>query len=122
MERAIGKGDWKRLLEKAIGKGSCAHYSRFGPTTDIGGESDDDIPAIPDLEDVQEEDLALQVAQAPSVAVNRVATYKELDNDLFKHAAFATLDDIDLRILTRCMAPESAVKVRSSCISNWRQG
>jgi len=42
--------------------------------------------------------------------VNRVDTYKELDNDLLKHVAYATLDDIDLRILTRCMAPEAALK------------
>jgi len=76
----------------------------------VGPESDDDLPVIPDLEEVEQEDLATQVAEAPSVAVNRVATYKELDSDLFKHAAFATLDDIDLRLLTRCMAPESAIK------------
>ena len=37
------------------------------------------------------------MADAPSVAVNRVATYKELDSDLLKNVAFATLDDIDLR-------------------------
>ncbi|XP_023333271.1 intraflagellar transport protein 43 homolog [Eurytemora carolleeae] len=73
-------------------------------------DDNDDVPIIPDLEEVEQEDLATQVAEAPSVAVNRVATYKELDTDLFKHAAFATLDDIDLRILTRCMAPEHAVK------------
>ena len=30
------------------------------------------------------QDLAVTVADAPSVAVNRVATYKELDNDLLK--------------------------------------
>jgi len=72
--------------------------------------SDEDVPVIPDLEEVEQETLATRVAEAPSVAVNRVATYKELDSDLFKHAAFSTLDDIDLRLLTRCMAPESAVK------------
>ena len=46
---------------------------------------------------MEQEDFALTVADAPSVAVNRVATYTELDNDLFKHAAFATLEEIDLR-------------------------
>lgn len=65
---------------------------------------------IPDLDDVQDEDMAMQVADAPSVAVNRVATYRELDNDLLKHVAFATLDDIDLKLLTRCLAPESSLK------------
>ena len=44
--------------------------------------------------------------------MNRVATYRELDNDLLKHVAFATLDDIDLRLLTRRLAPESAVRER----------
>ncbi|QQP50726.1 hypothetical protein FKW44_011841, partial [Caligus rogercresseyi] len=73
-------------------------------------EEDDVIPIIPDLEDVQEEDLVAQVAEAPNVSVNRVASYKELDNDLLKHAAFATLDDIDLRALTKSMAPESSLK------------
>merc|ERR1712080_57234 len=71
---------------------------------------DEDLPLIPDLEEVEAEDLALAVAEAPSVAVNRVATYKELDIDLFKHAAFATLEEIDLRLLTRCLAPEASLK------------
>ena len=60
-------------------------------------EDSDEDPIIPDLDDVEQEDFALKVADAPNVAMNRVATYKELDNDLFKHAAFATLEEIDLR-------------------------
>ena len=69
---------------------------------------DEDLPIIPDLEvrnqyfsecqfkptfpqDVEREDMAQRVADAPNVAVNRVDTYRELDSDLFKHAAFATL-------------------------------
>uniref|UniRef100_A0A452R4J5 Intraflagellar transport 43 n=1 Tax=Ursus americanus TaxID=9643 RepID=A0A452R4J5_URSAM len=50
-----------------------------------------DIPVIPDLEEVQEEDFALQVAAPPSIQVNRVMTYRDLDNDLMKYAAFQTL-------------------------------
>jgi intraflagellar transport protein 43 len=74
------------------------------------GSDDDDMPIIPDLDDVRDEDMAFTVADAPSVAVNRVATYKELDNDLLKHVAFATLDDIDLKLLTKRMAPEAALQ------------
>lgn len=44
------------------------------------------------------------------MAVNRVATFKELDTDLLRHAAFSTLDDIDLRLLTNCLANESDVR------------
>ena len=44
------------------------------------------------------------------IILSRVATFKELDNDLLKHVAFATLDDIDLKLLTKRMAPESALR------------
>ncbi|KAK7819916.1 hypothetical protein U0070_007608 [Myodes glareolus] len=66
-----------------------------------------DIPVIPDLEDVQEEDFVLQVASPPSIQVNRVMTYRDLDNDLMKYSAFQTLDgEIDLKLLTKVLAPE----------------
>ncbi|CAH1792561.1 unnamed protein product [Owenia fusiformis] len=72
--------------------------------------SDNDIPVIPDLDDVQEEDMSNQVAQAPTMLVNRVSTFRELDNDLLKHAAFLTLDnEIDLKILAQCLSSEADV-------------
>ncbi|KAM6074991.1 intraflagellar transport protein 43 homolog isoform 2-T2 [Chlamydotis macqueenii] len=71
--------------------------------SDDGG----DIPVIPDLEEIQEEDLAMQVAAPPSVQVNRVLTYHDLDKDLMKYAAFQTLDgEVDLKLLTKVLAPE----------------
>ncbi|XP_005004890.1 intraflagellar transport protein 43 homolog [Cavia porcellus] len=75
-------------------------------------ESDDgDIPIIPDLEEVQEEEFVLQVASPPSVQVNRVMTYRDLDSDLMKYSAFQTLDgEIDLRLLTKVLAPEHEVR------------
>ena len=39
----------------------------------IGSDDEDDGPLIPDLDDVRDEDMAFQVADAPSVAVNRYA-------------------------------------------------
>ncbi|XP_054985945.1 intraflagellar transport protein 43 homolog isoform X4 [Sorex araneus] len=69
------------------------------------------IPVIPDLEEIQEEDFVLQVAAPPSVQANRVMTFRDLDNDLTKYAAFQTLDDeIDLKLLTRVLAPEHEVR------------
>ncbi|WAR20163.1 IF43A-like protein [Mya arenaria] len=42
------------------------------------------------------------------VAVNRVATFRELDNDLLKQAAFLTLDgEIDLKLLTKSLSTEA---------------
>lgn len=75
---------------------------------DKSDESDNDIPVIPDLEEQQEEDITQSIAYAPNVAVNRVATYRELDNDLLKQAAFLTLDnDIDLKLLTKSLSTEA---------------
>ncbi|XP_033120435.1 intraflagellar transport protein 43 homolog B-like isoform X2 [Anneissia japonica] len=73
-------------------------------------DSDDDMPVIPDLDDVEEEDMATQIAAPPSVQVNRVATYRELDNDLLKHSQLLTLDnEIDLKLLTKVLSAESEV-------------
>uniref|UniRef100_A0A672SGJ3 Intraflagellar transport 43 n=1 Tax=Sinocyclocheilus grahami TaxID=75366 RepID=A0A672SGJ3_SINGR len=69
------------------------------------------IPVIPDLEEVQEEDLTMQIAAPPSIQVNRVMTYRDLDNDLMKYSAFQTLDgEIDLKLLTKVLAPEQEVR------------
>ncbi|KAF7251562.1 hypothetical protein EYD10_02766 [Varanus komodoensis] len=95
------------------------------------------IPVIPDLEEVQEEDFAMQVAAPPSVQVNRVLTYRDLDNDLMKYAAFQTLDgEIDLKLLSKVLAPEQEVQeddvswdwnhlyieVASELLSEWDSG
>lgn len=69
-------------------------------------DSDNDIPVIPELEEQAEEDMSTRVATAPNVAVNRVATYRELDNDLLRQAAFQVLDnEIDLKLLTKSLSP-----------------
>jgi len=61
-------------------------------------------PEIPQLED----SIAIDgVAHAPSIVVNRVATYHQLDSTLMKHAAFSTLEDIDLSLLTRYLCSEA---------------
>ncbi|XP_053745608.1 intraflagellar transport protein 43 homolog isoform X1 [Panthera pardus] len=85
-----------------------------------GSDDGGDIPVIPDLEEVQEEDFALQVAAPPSIQVNRVMTYRDLDNDLMKYSAFQTLDgEIDLKLLTKVLAPEHEVREVSSSRSSF---
>uniref|UniRef100_A0A2I3GE01 Intraflagellar transport 43 n=1 Tax=Nomascus leucogenys TaxID=61853 RepID=A0A2I3GE01_NOMLE len=70
-----------------------------------------EIPIIPDLEEVQEEDFVLQVAAPPSIQIKRVMTYRDLDNDLMKYSAIQTLDgEIDLKLLTKVLAPEHEVR------------
>ncbi|KAK7152437.1 hypothetical protein R3I93_010604 [Phoxinus phoxinus] len=84
---------------------------RLRPQTPEGSDTESDIPVIPDLEEVQEEDLTMQIAAPPSIQVNRVMTYRDLDNDLMKYSAFQTLDgEIDLKLLTKVLAPEQEVR------------
>lgn len=65
---------------------------------------------IPDLEEVQEEALTAQVAAPPSVMVNRVDTYKQLESDLHKHAGLFTLEnEVDLKLLAKVLSPETDV-------------
>ncbi|XP_008305514.1 intraflagellar transport protein 43 homolog isoform X2 [Cynoglossus semilaevis] len=110
---------------------------RLQPQTPQGSDDEGDIPVIPDLDEVQEEDLTMQVAAPPSVQVNRVMTYRDLDNDLKYYSAFQTLDgEIDLKLLTKVLAPEQEVKeddvswdwdhlfteVSSELLMEWDQG
>uniref|UniRef100_A0A8C4QMP0 Intraflagellar transport protein 43 homolog n=1 Tax=Eptatretus burgeri TaxID=7764 RepID=A0A8C4QMP0_EPTBU len=67
---------------------------------------DDDIPVIPDLEDIQKEDLAGQTADPPRI-INMLPTYEELNTNLGIHAALQTLDgDIDLSVLARALCSQ----------------
>ncbi|XP_034714520.1 intraflagellar transport protein 43 homolog isoform X1 [Etheostoma cragini] len=110
---------------------------RLRPQTPQGSDDEGDIPVIPDLEEVQEEDLTMQIAAPPSIQVNRVMTYRDLDNDLKHYSAFQTLDgEIDLKLLTKVLAPEQEVKeddvswdwdhlfteVSSELLMEWDQG
>uniref|UniRef100_UPI00398F5B6B intraflagellar transport protein 43 homolog isoform X2 n=1 Tax=Pristiophorus japonicus TaxID=55135 RepID=UPI00398F5B6B len=90
--------------------------SRLRPRSPEASDDGGDIPVIPDLEEVQEEDLAMQVAAPPSIQVNRVMTYRDLDNDLMKYGAFQTLDgDIDLKLLSRVLSTEQEVREEDEC-------
>ncbi|XP_056623151.1 intraflagellar transport protein 43 homolog isoform X2 [Triplophysa dalaica] len=112
------QGGW---AEESTGTGSAKSARRFAaeeledqrlrPQTPEGSDDEGDIPVIPDLEEVQEEDLSMQIAAPPSIQVNRVMTYRDLDMDLMKYSAFQTLDgEIDLKLLTKVLAPEQEVR------------
>ena len=51
-----------------------------------------------------------------SVVVNRVATYRELDNDLLQHAQFLSLDnEVDLKLLAKSLSAEADVQEVGLC-------
>ncbi|XP_037052441.1 intraflagellar transport protein 43 homolog [Bradysia coprophila] len=81
---------------------------RFSSITNTTHFSDDDIPIIPDLDDVQDDLLMSDLVEAPILAENRTATYKELNSDLMKQAAFTAMEDVDLSILGRCLQNDLA--------------
>ncbi|XP_030383972.1 intraflagellar transport protein 43 homolog [Scaptodrosophila lebanonensis] len=72
----------------------------------------DDIPIIPDLEDVKDEILYNEVAEPPTISSNRVVTLKELNSDLLSQNAFSAIEDVDLSILTRCLQSQENLEER----------
>nr|XP_039270162.1 intraflagellar transport protein 43 homolog [Styela clava] len=100
-----GDADNKRDRNKGV-EDSRLLVTGDSPRTRIhsSDEEGDDLQVIPDLDDVQNEDIAQQMAAPPSVAMNQVATYRELDSDLQRHSTFTLLDnEIDLKLLAKHM-------------------
>ncbi|GAB5573050.1 intraflagellar transport protein 43 homolog isoform X3 [Prionailurus iriomotensis] len=109
--RGLREGYIRRCFGSPSQAAAQARSHRLRQQSLDGSDDGGDIPVIPDLEEVQEEDFALQVAAPPSIQVNRVMTYRDLDNDLMKYSAFQTLDgEIDLKLLTKVLAPEHEVR------------
>ncbi|XP_078037345.1 intraflagellar transport 43 isoform X2 [Augochlora pura] len=77
----------------------------------------DDIPIIPDLDEIQE-DSALSDVNTPTVNVNRVTAYKELDTDLVKNAAFTSLNGVNLSLLAEKLYNENLTKEPDE-VWNW---
>lgn len=71
--------------------------------------SDDDIPVIPDMDDIPDESHFDDIHNAQAIAVNRVATYKELNSELLKYSAFASSENIDLSKLMKCIQTENVL-------------
>ncbi|XP_012342271.1 intraflagellar transport protein 43 homolog isoform X1 [Apis florea] len=76
-----------------------------------------DIPIIPDLDEIQE-DNAFSDINASTVNVNRVAAYKELDTDLVKNAAFTSLNGVNLSLLAEKLYNENLTKELDE-VWNW---
>lgn len=66
----------------------------------------DDIPELPDLDDIIDESAINDAKEAQAVAANRVETYKELNSELLKYSEFASSESIDLSKLMQCLQDE----------------
>ncbi|XP_043514288.1 intraflagellar transport protein 43 homolog isoform X2 [Frieseomelitta varia] len=112
--RKTGWGD-ELKSGKTRGASSIIEQERFR-----GTEKDDvidDIPVIPDLDEIQE-DNALSNINTPMVNVNRVTAYKELDTDLVKNAAFTSLNGVNLSLLAEKLYNENLTKEPDE-VWNW---
>ncbi|KAL3267583.1 hypothetical protein HHI36_011701 [Cryptolaemus montrouzieri] len=78
-------------------------------------DSEDDIPVIPDIDDLSNDLIGLPDVNIPNVTVKK-ATYKEIDKDnklenlKMGDANFGNIGDIDLTLLTSRLYPEAEVK------------
>ena len=79
----------------------------------------ENIPVIPDLEEVREEDFTSQVAEAPNVSLTRVTAFKQLEQELVQHSSLHLLDgELDMKLLTAVLAPETEIR-ESDCEWRW---
>lgn len=69
----------------------------------------DDIPELPDLDDLLDETAINNVQETQAIAANRVETYKELNSELLKYSEFASSENIDLSKLMQCLQDESVL-------------
>ncbi|XP_053957690.1 intraflagellar transport protein 43 homolog isoform X1 [Anastrepha ludens] len=69
----------------------------------IGSSPRDEIPTIPDMEDLKDEILLNEIVEPPSASSLRLNTLSELNLDLLAQNAFTSLENINLSILTRCL-------------------
>ncbi|XP_020295968.1 intraflagellar transport protein 43 homolog [Pseudomyrmex gracilis] len=81
-------------------------------------EQEDDIPVIPDLDEIQEDNISSEIASAPTISTNRVTAYEELDTDLVKNAALTSLDGVSLSLLADKLYNENVVKELDE-VWNW---
>ncbi|RZC31875.1 IFT43 domain containing protein, partial [Asbolus verrucosus] len=97
------------------GKGSnIIEQERF--QNEKSQESEDDIPVIPDIDDVADDLLNLPDVKIPNVTVKE-STYKELDSEFESgRSNFGNLGDIDLSFLTSKLYPEKEVR---RCTEVW---
>ncbi|XP_055641705.1 intraflagellar transport protein 43 homolog A [Toxorhynchites rutilus septentrionalis] len=87
---------------------------RFGPTNVSSEETStidynpiDDIPTIPDVDELQENNLHNESLNLPTVT-----TYKQLSSDIFRQgrSSLGNLDEIDISILTDCLENEEDIE------------
>ncbi|XP_054715607.1 intraflagellar transport protein 43 homolog [Uloborus diversus] len=113
------KRNWLRRGSKNVSRETFESLPKEMFVEATASDSTNEIPLIPTLDDLKDEELSADVAKAPSVAVSKIATFQELNSDLTKHAAFQSLDGVDLTLLTKRLLPEHVLKKEENCPWVW---
>ncbi|XP_045480334.1 intraflagellar transport protein 43 homolog isoform X1 [Harmonia axyridis] len=109
------KGGWADEGTKSAKTSRSTTFFEQKRFQDEKQDSDDDIPVIPDIDDLPYDSPNLQDVNIPNVSVKK-ATYKEIDKDnklenlKIGDANFGNIGDIDLTLLTNKLYPEFEVK------------
>jgi len=83
-------------------------------------EDETELQFIPDLDEIQEEDMVQEVAAPPQAFNKDIATYRELDVDLMNRAAFRTIDDtIDMKVLVKNLSSQAEIVEEADIVWDW---
>jgi len=105
-----GLGGGKTTKEDAIFEDSRLKMDAPTPDDEEEDDSDEDIPAIMDLDKQADEDLGMKMADAPSQEVG-VTSLEDLNKELKTAVPFTkTESGIDLKLLTKALTPESMIR------------
>ncbi|XP_014278815.1 intraflagellar transport protein 43 homolog A isoform X3 [Halyomorpha halys] len=115
--RARKTGVWsdenvKSAKSKKSGIAGFFEQERFQSAASRGvkkQDSEDDIPVIPDVEDLQDDDQLGDIADAPVVSTN-VPSLSELNADLKKQSLFKYYDNINMGLLSKHLFKESEIR------------
>ncbi|OAD62412.1 Intraflagellar transport protein 43 like protein [Eufriesea mexicana] len=111
------KTGWGDELKSGKTRGSLSIIEQERSRGTEKDEVIDDIPVIPDLDEIQEDNVLSDI-NTPTVNVNRVTAYKELDTDFVKNAAFTSLNGVNLSLLAEKLYSEHLTKEPDE-VWNW---
>ncbi|CAG9854218.1 unnamed protein product [Phyllotreta striolata] len=109
---------WSEELPKSSRSSSGSNMIELERFQKEKKNEDDDIPIIPDVDDIQDDNLNMPDIK-PVASVNK-STYKELDSQFStlknEQSSIGNLSNIDLTILTSRLYPEKEVQ---ACSDIW---
>lgn len=77
---------------------------------DLYLEEEEDMPIIPDIDDLRDQDFIQQPADAPSIEINQIGNLDELENKVRKLPFLETSTKVDMSLLANVCLPEDKVR------------